>query len=79
MFLMAPFGGKTSMWISPKTLIDSSVPGAPAGVFRFRGRGSQGAGRVTGGNVIWIPGMYLETRRSRANICFSFDALLCSR
>ena len=71
MLLMEPLGDKTSLQITPKPLVDSK-----AGAFLFGGRGSQGSGRVTGGNVIWIPGMYLETRRSSANICFSFDVLL---
>lgn len=43
---------------------------AQARVFVFKG---WGAGRTTGGSVIWVPGKY---PRSRANICFSFDALL---
>lgn len=75
MFLMAPLEGDFHV-DHPKGLGGLHHSQAPAGVFLFRGRGSQGAGRVTGGNVIWIPGMYLETRKSRANICFSFDALL---
>lgn len=76
MFLMAPLGEKTAMQIIPKALVDSTIPGTPAGVFLLGGGAVRGAGRVTGGNVIWIPGMYSEMRRSRANICFSFDALL---
>lgn len=69
--LTAPLGGKTVMQITPKASVGSTNPGTPAGAFLFRGRGGKGAGRVTGGNVIWIAGMYSETRRSRPNICFS--------
>lgn len=73
---MAPLGEKTAMQITPKALVDSTIPGPRAGVFLLGGGVVRGAGRVTGGNVIWIPGMRSETRRPRANICFSFDARL---
>lgn len=73
MLLVAPLGEKTAMQITPKAL---PFQGPTAGVFLLRGGVVRGTGRVTGGNVIWIPGMWSETRRSRANICFSFDALL---
>lgn len=77
MLLMAPLGGEISRGIITwKALMDSTIPGAPAGALLFRGRGSQGAGRVTSGNVTWVPAIHLGARRSTANIWFSLDALL---
>lgn len=60
MLLTAPLGEKIAIQIVPKALVDSTIPGTPAGVFLLRGGVVWGAGKVTRGNVIWIPGMYSE-------------------
>lgn len=67
---MAPLRGEGDFHADKTT----GFGGAPAYVFLFRERGWVGElGDSAGGNVIWIPGMCL---RSRANICFSSDAIL---
>lgn len=68
--LMAPLRGEGDFDAGQTT----GFGGPPADVFLFRERGWVGElGDSAGGNVIWVPGMCL---RSRANICFSSDAIL---